>query len=211
MLSEMPCVEPSGATHKVAMLYHNREEIEKARLSGRRNRSEYCGKGYIWIKDDEKLKDYSNENATDIYVKGEIYLDNIFPSDIISDPFKGHRHFKCSFRAVKNGTPIYLNGYVMMSDIMDEDIVINPNTGKKTLPCVLRKLKMSDPFFQTHGLYLTRKDGNEIEIGRFKEYKEATEINQRIVSAQEELDPQVLENEEELPKQPPIYLDGYKF
>jgi hypothetical protein len=70
---------------------------------------------------------------------------------------------------------------------------------------------MSDPFYNTHVLCVTKKDGSEVEIGRFREYKQATETQKRITTAQQQLNPKEIADEKPLPPvEKPLFIDGYK-
>jgi hypothetical protein len=104
----------------------------------------------------------------------------------------------------------------MLNSILATDIIVDKKTGYRNVPCVFKKLEMSDPFFNTHILCVTQPDGSEIEIGRFREFKEATETAKRIATAQQKLNPdeepdmEELEEDEEEIESDPIFIDGYK-
>lgn len=158
----------------------------------------------------EKMTIDRTNNGVDILAKGAIGLDSIKADMITVNPSNGLKFVKCIFRTkTTDGTPIFCGGSVRLSDINESDIVINPRTGRRNVPCVMRKLPKMDMFYNTHELVILKPDGSEIQIGLFKEFKNATEIQKRVVSHLPPSEPQ--EQEKEPSKDIPDSIDGFKF
>lgn len=217
MMKELPTPEADSTSHRLMLLYRTKEDFVKAKAAGYRKRSDDIGKALPWIYDPSRAIDYTNKKATDVFIRGAICLDDISSEDVVLSPHTGQKNVKCVFKTVgANGTPIFCVGTICITDIDEEDIVMNPRTGRKNVPCVFHKLKMSDPHLNTHVICVTKKDGSEVEIGRFREYKEATETAKRIATATQQLNPQPAQddfmnrpNPNENPK--PLKIDGYTF
>jgi hypothetical protein len=214
IIRELPQPDASGETHRVALLYRNRAEIQKAERIGYRKTTERIGKCIPWNYDSSRKYNYSNDKATDIFVRGAICLDDINQSkDITVSPHTGQRYVKCQFKSINNqGTPIYCIGAICFSDIIESDIITNPRTGKRNVMVVFRKLKEMDRQFNTHELLIQRPDGGMITIGLFREYKDATETQKRIAAVETQLNPQP-QGSTQPQQQPsaPLKIDGYNF
>jgi hypothetical protein len=227
MMQELPSPEYSGVTHRLALLYHSKEEIEWARRAGYRRYSQETGRCIPWSDHTERCIDYEDNQGTDIYAKGCICLDDIRRPDMVTDPHTGRQRLRCQFRNIDaDGTPIMLLGEIYVSEIVDDDIVINEETGHKNVPCAIKKLKNFDRLFNTHVLVVTKADGREVEIGRFREYRNATQTQQRIAQVTKQVSPQQGRNADgtDAPRSDnfndrpnpndnpsPILIDGYKF
>ena len=134
----------------------------------------------------EKAINRSNDNATDVIIDGAICIDNI-PNDVlVFNNQSKKRYFQCTFkRSASNGTPIFCTGAICLDDIPDEDIITNMRTGKRNVMCRFKRSKYMDTYFNTHELVIVKPDGGEIEIGRFREWQNATETMKRVSNFQQ--------------------------
>jgi hypothetical protein len=210
-------IDENNITHRLALMYHSQEDIERARREGYRNLTEKIGLLRPLLEG--KTRNYSNEEATDIYIKGYICLDDVRNDDIEMSPYTGVKSIKCNFKTVRgDGTPVFLAGSINVSDIIESDIITNYKTGRRNVPVVMKRMELQDSLKNTHILCVVRPDGGEVEIGRFREFKEATKISKRIVGIQNQLpaagssEPVIpTEQERDLPPTTPIMIDGYNF
>lgn len=211
IMEELPQVDSGGATHRFKLMYRNAAESKKARIAGYEHATKFLGTAIPWKQDMERTHQFPNDKATDISIRGAICLDDITDEDMVVKTTTAQKFVPCTFKSVgPKGTPILLVGMIDMDSIVDNDIVLNPRTGKRNIPCTIKKMEETDFNRNTHILVVTKKDGSEIEIGRFREYKEATKTQARIAAIQEELAPQEHEQTEEQPIKP-LQIDGYNF
>lgn len=227
IMQALPSPEYSGATHRLCLLYRNDKTSMWGRLSGYRKFSNQAGRSIPWSTHTERCIDYADNQGTDIYARGWICLDDISTADMRTNSRTGQKVLKCQFKDVSpEGTPIWLIGEIYVSEILDEDIVLNEETGHKNVPCAIKKLEFFDRLLNTHILVVTKANGREVEIGRFREYRSATETQKRISQVTQKVSPEVNKDEsgERKPRPDsfndrpnpndnpsPILIDGYKF
>jgi hypothetical protein len=184
MMQENKRVEDDNCTHRFRLLYHNKKEADWAEEAGFKRYSNNMGKAIPWSRHTERCINYDNHEATDIYLKGALSLDDISESDTVLDAHTGNRELRCQIRnTMMDGTPFLAVGVIYLNNIEEDDIITNPITGRRNVPCVFRKLSMATRLLQTHEIVVQKADGSAITIGLFREYKEATETQKRITEA----------------------------
>lgn len=85
-----------------------------------------------------------------------------------------------------NMTPIVATGMICLSDIREDDIEIDPYTGMKYVRVTFRKTPLLDVHNNSHEIVLTKPSG-EIQLGKFREWPEASEQVARLSAMQESL------------------------
>lgn len=198
-------------THKVELGYLNPKESEKARQMGYYDQTQRMGRVRIHDKTPEKAINRNNDKSTDVLIDGAICLDNI-PNDVfVFNNQSKKRFFKCTFKRVApDGTAIFCTGAICVDDIPVEDIVVNMQTGKRNVRCRFKRSEYMDTYFNTHELVIVRPDGGEIEIGRFREWRQATQTMKRVSNIQQQEN--IVSQHQEIPavnkKNDNIKIDG---
>lgn len=191
--------EPIGAqgdTHRIALFYKNNEEIGKARLSKVYYRTEHIGRLKPFLMGGEN-RDWTNY-ATPVNEEGYICLDYIDKRSMVF--VKGSNKLmieaKYTFVDARKIERLCV-GMIIVSDIKREDIIVNPRTGLKNIKCVFKKLERMDTLNNTHGLFVKRPDGSEIQIGKFREVTQ--------MKANQPITPSIRP-----PQREDVYIDGMR-
>lgn len=173
-------------THEVQLGYLNYNEVDKAKKMGAYGRTQLLGRVREHDRTPSKKVNRDNSMATDLIVDGAICLDNIPDELLIRNPDINKYFFKCTFKRKGNdGTAIFSTGTICIDDIPQQCIVVNPHTGKRNVRCRFKRSEYMDTYYNTHELVCIMQDGSEIEIGRFREWTQATKIQKRIAQFQE--------------------------
>lgn len=157
-------------THHVQLGYLNYEEVDKAKQHGYYEQSQYLGRVRFHDRTPSKKIDRRNF-YTDVRMCGEIVLTDIPYKDIIRNAENDKRYItKLTLRSESSTNTLY-TGTICIDDIPPHEIRVNAKTGKRYVNVIFCKLKYLDTYMNTHRLIISRDDGSEIEIGRFKEWK----------------------------------------
>lgn len=157
-------------THRVQLSYLTPEDLQKSYDFGYHKRTAAMGSVYEHDRTPSKKLDRTN-HAQDIDLRGDICLSDI-PRDLIFANAENAKKYisNLTFKGLYNQNYIY-TGSICLSDIPQQDRWQDSNTGKKYVSVRLVKLKSLDTYMNTHSLIITRQEGTEIEIGKFKEWK----------------------------------------
>lgn len=173
---------PQQITHNVALQPQSGREYLRLKKLGKTRRMERLGYTYAFSEEDlERRRPRDNSKAADIIADGEICLDDI-PPYLIHENRALKKHFaRCTFKAVSHdGTPILVTGTLDLDEIFPRYIWTNPETGKRMVNCRFKKMEYMDRYYNTHALVVITPTGTELEIGRFREWKDATKIQRRL-------------------------------
>lgn len=196
-------------THEIQLGYLNYDEVDKAKKMGVYNTSQRLGRVREHSRDNFKKIDRDNSKATDIVVDGAICIDNIPDELLVHNPQTNKYYLRCTFRRKgNNGTAIFATGTICIDDIPDECIVANPHTGKRNVRCRYKRSEFMDTYYNTHELVCIMSDGSEIEIGRFREWTQATKTQKRIAKFQANENPQDAPLPEDNKQEDNIIIDG---
>lgn len=144
----------------------------------------------------------SQNTGLNIILTGTIILSDIPKKYILRSRSSGKRYVMNLTLRRFDDNYIY-TGSVCIDDIPFEFIQTDPNTGKRFINTVLRIIDRMDSYANTHKLMLRTEDGQELEIGRFKEWRK-----ERVDPAPAEQIPQG--NNTEV-KQSPQTFNGVRF
>lgn len=202
-LEELPPNERMQ-THRVQLSYLNEDDLQKSYDLGYHSRTASMGRVYAHDRTPEKKIDRTNK-TTDIRCSGVIMLSNI-PKHLIFRNAENERRYldKLTFRSVSDGSVIY-TGSICIDDIPKEEIKTDNNTGKKYINATFKKLERLDTYMNTHQLVIIDAKGNEIEIGRFKEWQS---VDGRINTPTQQ---PYISNDEYNDKELPESIDGIRF
>lgn len=198
-------------THEIQLGYLNYDEVDKARKMGVYNRSQFLGRVREHDRTPSKKVNRDNSKAIDLNSDGAICLDNIPDEMLLRNPKTDKYYLKCTFRRKGNvGTAIFSTGTICIDDIPKECIITNPHTGKRNVRCRFKRSEYMDTYYNTHELVCIMPDGSEIEIGRFREWAQATNVQKRIAQFQsnENPQPQDVHIPETNKKEDNIIIDG---
>lgn len=160
---------PKLITHNIHLICLNQEEVDKARQRGYYERIHRLGRVRVMDDSPEKKIDRRNK-ATDIKSDGIIILSDIPKQVIFRNAENNNRYIKdLIFRSESDRRYVY-SGVICIDDIPTDEIKTDPNTGKKYINTRFQKLKYLDTYMNTHQLVIVTKSGDEIEIGKFKEW-----------------------------------------
>lgn len=189
-MSEVPPNEDL-ITHDLQLGYINYEEVDKAKKMGHYKQSQRIGRVREHDRTPSKKVNRDNSKAIDLISDGAICLDNIPDEMLLRNPNTGKCYIKCTFRRKgKDGTAIFSTGAICIDDIPQECIITNPRTGKRNVKCRFKRSEYMDTYYNTHELVCVMSDGSEIEIGRFREWAQATNVQKRIAQFQSNENPQ---------------------
>jgi hypothetical protein len=159
------------------------------------------------------VENINNENsdATDITFQGALCLDNIPESEIVN-----HNTKTITARLQRKdseGTEFVCIGTVNLGTIWNTDIVVNPITGRRNLPCIIKKMKSMDVQKNTHVMTLLKRNGGEVEIGRFRELRKDPNTNKVVLTqetsqTQPQPEPQQSQQKKDIK---PLKIDGFTF
>lgn len=157
-------------THDVQLSYLNEADLQKSLTFGYHKRTAHMGRVYEHDRTPEKKIDRTNR-TTDINVYGSIILSDI-PKNVIFANAENQKRYVTNLvmRNVSDYSVIY-TGTICVDDIPKQDILTDSNTGKKYINVRFIKLHELDTYMNTHQLIIAKADGSEIEIGRFKEWR----------------------------------------
>ncbi len=168
-LSEKPPNEEL-ITHTVQLGYLNWDEVDKARQTGYYNQTQRMGRVRVHDRTPSKKVNRVN-NASDIECCGTIILSDIPKCLIFRNGENDKRYVKLvKLQSVTDDTIVYL-GTICVDDIPRDAIQTESCTGKKFINTFFCKLERLDAYMNTHKLVIVRKEGAEIEIGRFREFR----------------------------------------
>lgn len=191
-------------THELQLCFLTEDELKKSFACGYHERASHLGRVYVHDITPSKKIDRSNR-ATDITCDGIIVLSDI-PKHLIFRNAENDKRYisNLTFKAYDNDNIIY-TGAICLDDIPFKFILTNLDTGKKYIKARLKKMEALDTYMNTHHLVIISESGTEIEIGRFKEWKNT---RQTITEPQSfEGDHNVGDNQ----RQTPLSIDGIKF
>lgn len=178
-------------THEIRLGYLNNDEVAKAKKMGVFSRTCKLGRVREHDRTPSKKVNRDNSGATDVVADGAICLDNIPDEMLVRNPQSNKYFLKCTFkRRGTGGTAIFSTGVICIDDIPEEYIITNPRTGKRNVRCRFKRSEYMDTYFNTHELVCITPDGSEIEIGRFREWAQATNTQKRIAQFQTNENPQ---------------------
>lgn len=192
-------------THDVQLMYIHHEDIAKHKLSGVHDRTARMGRVYVRDKSPEKKIDRSNK-STDINCFGRIVISDI-PTSLIFKNVENDKRYVTHlvFKGYGESNRIY-TGFLCIDDIPPHDLFTDLETGKKYIEVVFKKLPILDTYMNTHQLIIAKKDGSEIEIGRFKEWIKDNPTSTPDKNANEEEHTTTI-----TPRPVPKSIDGIKF
>lgn len=212
----LSAVQPNAdmITHEIQLGYLNYDEVGKAKKMGVYNKTQRLGRVREHDRTPSRKIDRHNSRATDLISDGAICLDDIPKEMILHNRHTDRNYLKCTFRRKgRDGTAIFTTGAICLDDIPKECIITNPHTGKRNVRCRFKRSEYMDTYYNTHELVCIMPDGSEIEIGRFREWRQATNTQKRIAKFQESENPQPAPpTEAPIPEQAPkkdnIIIDG---
>lgn len=180
ILEERP--NEQGTTHRIELAYRTMEDKKLAKKRGFLSRTARMGR-LRELTPPHCQRD--NSAATDVAIDGAICLDCIKDNMHVLNRQSNKVYVRCTFKQIIAGaTPILLTGAICIDDIPADYIQTNPRTGKRNVRCRLKKNTYMDANFNTHHLVVITESGSEIEIGRFREWREAAKAQKRIVEYQ---------------------------
>lgn len=191
-------------THTISLRYENSDERRRIMRSGFGKKTERIGQLLEQTgRDCLPTINYKNE-AGEIRCEGSIVLSDI-PRRYVRCNSQNRKQYVegLIFRSPYDPETIY-TGTLCIDDIPRHYIYIHKETGKRYVKCVFKKSKYMDIFMNTHQLVLITKDGSEIEIGRFKEFKK---IDEEAVEYQEPIEHRTTVTPKPIPKK----IDGLNF
>lgn len=157
-------------THDVQLGYTDWDEVNKARQMGYYDRSQHMGRIRVHDRTPARKVDRTNKSLN-VEFKGTVTLSDIPKSLIFRNGLNDKRYVNnLVFKNPSDDAYIY-TGSICVDDIPREYIQTETYTGKKFVDTIFHKLKFIDTYMNTHGLYIAKSDGTEIEIGRFREFK----------------------------------------
>lgn len=205
-LAELPPNEKMQ-THRVQLSYLNEEDLQKSYDFGYHKRTAAMGRVYEHDRTPERKIDRTNY-ADDIRLDGIIILSDIPKKLIFANAENAKRYVSSlTLRADPDNGVIY-TGSVCVDDIPIQDIQTDLNTGKKYVKVRFIKLDKLDTYMNTHHLIISRDDGSEIEIGRFKEW---VSESGRIVQPSTKPEIDEIHNTGVNQRQAPEEIGGIKF
>lgn len=202
MMQEAP-PNPKGHSHTLAMRWKDNDSLDKAYKTGIYRYTRRMGVVRPYEK--EKVKEVRDQNyVEDIEFVGEIVL-----SDIPKKQFWRHRLSKkwfipyLKFKSKYDDAKIW-TGSICISEIPENHILEYPDSGKKYVKVRFKKMDKLDIYMNTHTLIIDAKDGSEIEIGRFREWKKQGEV------VKNEMPPQEI-HDTPVNQRTPESIDGLRF
>lgn len=201
MMEEPP--NPKGYSHLLALQWKDKDGLEYAQKSGIAKRTRKMGTAVAY--DSQRVTDVRNQNfVEDVEFIGEIIL-----SDIPKKQFWKQRQNKkwyipyLQFKSRYDDSKIW-TGSICTSDIPENHILEYPDSGKKYVKVRFKKMDKLDLYMNTHTLIIDTKDGSQIEIGRFREWKKQGEVVKNEIPPQEIHDTPVNQRT-------PESIDGLRF
>lgn len=194
---------PQGHSHTIALRWNNKEGLEEAH---RRGIDKYTRKmGVARAYETSRVTEvHDQNNVEDIEFVGEIIL-----SDIPRRQFwRNRRNNKwyipyLQMKSRYDDSKVW-TGSICISDIPENHILEYPDSGKKYVKVRFRKMDKLDIYMNTHTLIIDTKDGSQIEIGRFREWKKQGEVIRNEIPPQEIHDTPVNQRT-------PESIDGLRF
>ena len=182
MMEEPP--NPKGYSHSLALQWKDKGGLEYAQKSGIAKRTRKMGTAVAY--DSRKVTEVRNQNfVEDVELVGEIVL-----SDIPKKQFRKQRQNKkwyipyLQFKSMYDDAKVW-TGSICISDIPENHILEYPDSGKKYVKVRFKKMDKLDLYMNTHTLIIDTKDGSQIEIGRFREWKKNGEVIKNEIPPQE--------------------------
>lgn len=203
-LAELPPNERMQ-THEVQLSYLTPDDLQKSYDYGYHRRTAHMGRVYEHDRTPEKKIDRTN-NASNIRLDGVIVLSEI-PKDLI---FKNAQNAK---RYISNlvirGIPhngVIFKGSICVDDIDAKSIITDQNTGKKKINVRLKKTPRMDVYNNTHELVMITNNGDELQIGLFKEFHAIDGVK-----PMPNINPEEIHNTGVNQRQTPDEINGIKF
>lgn len=191
-------------THEVQQMYLTPEAIEEGKRLGYHDRTMHMGRVYQHDRTPSKKIDRTNVTRA-IDCKGTVCLSDI-PKDLIKRNAENNKRYlsKLTFKSMEDDRYVY-TGYICLDDIPAHHIYSNLTNGKRYINVRFKKLVRLDTYMNTHLLVVVAGDGQEIEIGRFKEWEKSD--NPAPQSEKKEEKHTTTVN----PRPMPTDIDGIKF
>lgn len=182
MMEEPP--NPKGHSHTIALRWNDKKGLEEAHRKGIDRYTRNLGVARAYEK--TRVTEVHDQNCVeDIEFAGEIVL-----SDIPKKQFWRHRQSNrwfipyLRFKSIHDDEKIW-TGSICISDIPENHIHEYPDSGKKYVRVRFKKMDKLDIYMNTHTLIIDAKDGSQIEIGRFREWKKQGEVIKNEIPPQE--------------------------
>lgn len=192
-----------GISHRAGLVWNDKKTADKWEKDGTLDRVLHLGRVRPYIK--ETIPKIDKENySEDIDLHGEIIL-----SDIPKKQFwRNHQSKKwyipnLRLKSMYDDAKIW-TGSICISEIPEHHILEYPDSGKKYVKVRFKKIKKLDVYMNTHTLIIDTKDGSQIEIGRFREWKKQGEVIKNEIPPQEIHDTPVNQRT-------PESIDGLRF
>lgn len=201
-LYEIP-PNPDRISHKAGLVWNDRQTAKKWDRDGTMERVLNLGRVRPHIKEQIPKVDKGN-NAEDIPLCGEIILSDI-PKGLIYKNFQNKMRYVHNMRvkSLRDDGKVWLGSICV--DLIPRHLILEyPDSGKKYIRVRFKKLIKLDNYMNTHILVIDTKDGSEIEIGRFREFRKDGEVVKSEFPPEEIHDTPVNQRQ-------PESIDGLKF
>lgn len=173
MMEEPP--NPKGHTHTIALRWNDKKGLEEAHRRGIDRYTRYLGVARSYEK--TRITAVQDQNRVeDVEFVGEIVLSDIPKKQLWRQRLNKKWYLPyLKFKSLYDDSKIW-TGTICVDDIPEQHILQYPDSGKKYIKVRFKKLDKLDIFMNTHTLIIDAKDGSQIEIGRFREWKKNGEV-----------------------------------
>lgn len=188
-LDEVPPNE-FGQSHRLRLAFPLLVDYREAKAKKLMDKTQGIGAAYVrgQLPPEDMRNGYDNSDATFFDADGCICLEHIPESAKFVNRPMHELCVRCMLRQSKWGeSPIYLTGVIVLDEIPPSAIQLDELTGKHYVLCRIMKTEYTDRARNTHMLFAILPNGDEMEIGAFREWKQTASNQARALQLQDGL------------------------